>query len=243
MKKLIRKEKITAIVPAFNEEKNIGKVLKVLLTSKKLDEVIVVDDGSEDKTANVAEHFGANVISLKKNVGKAKAMRKGVENTDAEIIAFFDADLIGLSDHHINCLIDPVVRGQAVMSEGIRDRWWGLPALIDKMFPVTFAISGERVIKKFVFMDIPQKYIHNMTDGVVMNYYCEVNKLPIAFVLLKGLDIVVKENKIGIARALISRINMIIEFIKIRIMISLNKKDFKLNRVNKGIAGDKLKGN
>ena len=75
-------------------------------------------------------------------------------------------------------------------------------------------------------MDIPQKYIHNMTDGMVMNYYCKVNNMPFNFVLLKGLDIIVKESKIGVVKALVSRIKMAVEFIKIRIIISLNKKDF-----------------
>lgn len=220
------KEKVAAVVPAFNEEKNIGSVVKVLLSSRKLDEVIVVDDGSQDKTAKVAEQCGAKVIRLKKNIGKARAMRKGVESAKAEIIAFFDADLIGLNKHHIDYLVDPVVRGEVVMSEGIRDRWWGLPALIDKIFPVMFAICGERAIQKYVFMDIPEKYIHNMTDGVVMNYYCKVNNLSVAFVPLKGLNIFVRESKVGIIKAFISRIDMVIEFIKIRIVISLNKKDF-----------------
>jgi len=220
------KEKVAAVVPAFNEEKNIGSVLKVLLLSKKLNEIIVVDDGSKDNTAQVAESFGIRVIKLEKNLGKAKAMRKGVESTNAEIIAFFDADLIGLNENHINCLIDPVLKGEAIMTEGIRDRWWGLPKLIDKLFPVTFAISGERVIRKFVLMNIPQKYIHNMTDGIVMNYYCKVNHLPVKFIPLKGLNIIIKENKMGIIKAFISRINMVMEFIKIRIMILLSKKDF-----------------
>ena len=220
------KEKVAAIIPAFNEEKNIANVLKVLLSSKGLGEIIVVDDGSRDNTVEIAKRLGARVVHLKKNVGKARAMRKGVESTDAQIIAFFDADLIGLTKDHVHSLLEPVINNNVAMSQGVRDRWWGLPALIDKIFPVTFAISGERVIRRFVLMDIPETYIHNLTDGLVMNYYCQVNELAVAFIPLKGLNIFVKENKVGIVRAFIARIKMIIEFITTRITISLNKKDF-----------------
>lgn len=225
-------EKVAAIVPAFNEEKNIASVLKILVSSEKLDEVIVVDDGSKDKTAEVSEQLGAKVLRLEKNIGKARAMRRGVESTDANIIAFFDADLLGLNSFHVDSLVNPVLNDQVVMTEGVRDRWWGLPALLDKMFPIMFAICGERVIRREILMHIPEKYIRNMTDGIVMNYYCRINALPVAFVPLNGLDIVVKEKKVGILRALILRIKMVAEFVKIRIIISINKKDFYVQKNN-----------
>lgn len=96
-------KKTAAIVAALNEEKNIGNVLKVLLNSDVIDEVIVVDDGSTDKTADISRGEGAKVISLPKKggSGKGNAMVQGVKNTDAEVVSFFDADLIGLTEDHI----------------------------------------------------------------------------------------------------------------------------------------------
>ena len=85
--------KVAAVVPAHNEEATISEVLMVLLNSKELDEVIVVDDGSTDKTAEVSEATGAKVIRLPKKEGKGNAMREGVKRTKAEIIVFCDADL------------------------------------------------------------------------------------------------------------------------------------------------------
>ena len=85
------------IVPAFNEEKNIEEVLKVLMGSKDLDEVILVDDGSTDKTAKIAEKLGAKVVKLQKNEGKGNAMKQGFKAANASVGIFFDADLIGLT--------------------------------------------------------------------------------------------------------------------------------------------------
>lgn len=224
----MNKEKIAAIVPALNEEKTIGAVLKVVIQSKQFDEVILVDDGSKDKTSQIGKKLGVRVLTLQKNIGKASAMRKGIEATDAEIVAFFDADLINFSTQHIFSLIGPVLKNEAAMCIGIRDRWWGLPKMIAKKFPFMLAIGGERVIRSYILKDIPEKFIHNLSDTMVINYYCKFNKLPIKFVDLKGLNIVVKEKKWGLFKGLIARFNMIVELIKIRIMISLHKKDFKI---------------
>jgi glycosyltransferase involved in cell wall biosynthesis len=73
---------IVAVIPAYNEEIAIGTV--VLKTKKYVDRVIVVDDGSIDRTAEVAELAGAEVVKLNRNHGKAHALmagfRKAMEN-------------------------------------------------------------------------------------------------------------------------------------------------------------------
>lgn len=223
--------KVSAIVPAFNEEARVANVLKVLLSSKYLDEVVLVDDGSTDNTAKIGKQFGAKVILLPENMGKARAMREGLKSTDADVIVFFDADLVGLKETHIISLLKPVIEGRAVMCVGIRDRWWGLPKIMYKIFPVFFAIAGERSIKREVLHFIPEKFVLNMTDGIVMNYYCKINRLPVEFVYLPGLDIVIKEKKRGMVYGLAERLKMIIEFIKVRIMVFINKEEFKNKNV------------
>ena len=63
---------IAAIIPAYNEELAIGTI--VLKSKDHVDEVYVVDDGSSDGTARVAEQAGAKVFHLTSNLGKAKAV-------------------------------------------------------------------------------------------------------------------------------------------------------------------------
>jgi glycosyltransferase involved in cell wall biosynthesis len=67
---------ITAILPAYNEEVSIGSV--VLRTRKYADRVIVVDDGSSDRTAEVAQMAGAEVIRHPQNRGKGAALKTGL---------------------------------------------------------------------------------------------------------------------------------------------------------------------
>jgi len=72
---------IAAILPAFNEEVSIGSV--VLRTRRYADRVIVVDDGSSDRTAEVAELAGAEVIRHKVNMGTGAAYIRNEEVADS----------------------------------------------------------------------------------------------------------------------------------------------------------------
>ena len=218
--------KVVAVVAAYNEEENIGNVLKVLLSSKDLDEVIVVDDGSKDRTAEIAERLGARVIRISPNQGKGNAMKEGIKQTDAEIIAFFDADLTGLTREHIPQLIAPVLEGRAVECVGLRDRWWFFPEFLAKLDPL-LAIGGERVMKRFVFEKIPFKFMKGFMVETSINYYCSVKKLPVLYVKLKGLNQVIKEKKWGIISGFLARLKMILQILKIRAQIITHRKEFE----------------
>lgn len=85
----------SVIIPAYNEENNITKVITdVLKLTKKFPlEIIVVDDGSKDKTVSVAKKAGAHkVITYKKNKGKGGAFRVGIDAAKGEYIVQIDAD-------------------------------------------------------------------------------------------------------------------------------------------------------
>lgn len=105
---------LSVIIPAFNEEKNIEGVLfrteKVLEDLSFPYEVIVVDDGSTDKTRFLAERHKVTVISNRRNRGKAYALRKGLKEVHGELVITMDAD----GSHRpedIKCLITPLLNG------------------------------------------------------------------------------------------------------------------------------------
>ena len=87
------KKKIFAIIPAYNEEKRINKVIKE--TKKYVDKVIVVDDGSKDKTKDMAKQGKAVVLRHLVNLGKGAALKTGCDyavKNKADIVIAIDAD-------------------------------------------------------------------------------------------------------------------------------------------------------
>jgi len=110
--------KLVVIIPAYNEEKTISQVIEQI--PKKIEgiddiEVIVIDDGSTDATAQLAEKAGAIVIQHKENLGVGKAFSTGIENAlqrGADIIVNIDGD--GQFDpKDIPKLIEPILKGEA----------------------------------------------------------------------------------------------------------------------------------
>lgn len=81
--------KITAVIPCYNEEKSIGSVIQSM--PKEVNEILVVDNNSTDKSAEVAQKLGARVVKeLRKGYGYA--YQKGFESVDGDIIVTLDAD-------------------------------------------------------------------------------------------------------------------------------------------------------
>ena len=109
---------IVAIIPAYNEEKALADV--IAKTFKYVDKVIVVNDGSVDKTAEVALNAGAEVISHSTNLGKGEALKSGFKAlNDDSIIVTIDGD----GQHNPNeipDLIKPIVEGSADLVNGSR---------------------------------------------------------------------------------------------------------------------------
>lgn len=218
--------KIAAIVPAYNEEKTIGNVLEALKLSPELDEIIVVSDGSTDKTAEIAKSYNIKVLENLKQEGKGMAMRKGVKNTGAQIITFFDADLIGLTPKHVSQIIRPVLNNEAGMVVGIRDRIGETPLFLIKIDPL-LAFGGERALRREIFENLPEKFTRRFEVETVLNFYCKINKIPVKYVKLKGLKMVIKEKKYGFLKGFWERIKMEKEIVKTRFLLLFHKKEFQ----------------
>ncbi|MCH8049429.1 glycosyltransferase family 2 protein [Patescibacteria group bacterium] len=210
--------KIAAIVPAFNEEKTIGDVVGVLKRSPYLDEVIVVSDGSQDKTTEVSRAAGATTIhEFETSAGKGTAMVHGMRHTDAPIIVFFDADLKGLTTDHIEQLVLPVLSGSRDMNVGLRDKG---PILtpIAKRLPL---IGGERALKRDIIENIKPNYLRGFMVETALNYYCRIHKRPYGLVELRGLDIRRKYEKIGWPKAIIAYVDMAFQIVKANVIVRL----------------------
>lgn len=84
--------KLSIILPAYNEEIIIGNVLDEIRSVVDVHEIIVVDDGSDDKTADVARAHGAKVVRHPYNIGNGAAVKNGIRAATGDIIVLLDAD-------------------------------------------------------------------------------------------------------------------------------------------------------
>jgi len=128
--------KVTALIPAFNEEQYLPVTLAALRSRPEMNHIIVVDDGSTDGTARVAREAGADqVVTLERNSGKGAALTRGATliDPDTDIVVFLDADL-GSSATEFVKLIAPIASDDTDMAIGL------LPA--DPVLAATGRVGG-----------------------------------------------------------------------------------------------------
>ena len=110
--------KSVAIIPAYNEEVALGSI--ILRTLQYVDEVIIVNDGSDDKTVDVAKLAGAEIINHATNLGKGEALKSGFSAIgDADVVVTIDADGQHNPDE-IPSLIKPIIEDGADLVNGSR---------------------------------------------------------------------------------------------------------------------------
>lgn len=102
----------SVVIPALNEEKAIASVIQYALSDPATGEVIVIDDSSIDRTAEIARAMGATVMTSSM-LGKGISMRDGVAAARHEFVVFLDGDLSGLQPNIISDMIEPLRQNRA----------------------------------------------------------------------------------------------------------------------------------
>lgn len=85
-------EKVSFVLPAFNEEENIADVIRDIRQEFPDAEIIVSDDGSTDQTVQLAEEAGATVVSHPYNIGNGAAVKNGIRHASGDLVVLMDAD-------------------------------------------------------------------------------------------------------------------------------------------------------
>lgn len=150
----ISTNKTSIIIPAFNEESIIGSTIADVVEHFRPFEIIVVSDGSTDRTDEIVRNnSSARLIRLPQNSGKGAAVRRGVMEAGGEIIAFIDADM-PYRPENLQQAIDLVCNGAADIAVGARD----LPeSQTDRSYPARRRLAGRTLsllIRLFLIRDI-----------------------------------------------------------------------------------------
>lgn len=204
--------KTAVVIPAYNEERHIARVLRVVVPLDAIDDIIVVSDGSTDRTAQVAGRFRrVRVIELECNMGKGAAMAAGARATDADIILFLDADLVGLRREHVLSLLEPVLQGEADMTVGVFGEGRLATDWAQKIAP---GLSGQRAVKRSLLEQVPGLESVGFGVEVAISRYAEKHGARVVHVPLLHVGQVMKEEKAGLWRGLRARARMYWEIIR-----------------------------
>jgi glycosyltransferase involved in cell wall biosynthesis len=110
--------RVSVVIPAYDEEARIARVVRE--ARQVADEVVVVDDASTDRTADVAERAGAVVVRQHANGGYIAAIRRGFQAATGDVVVTLDGDG-ELPASSIPDLVAPIFEGLADMVQGRRD--------------------------------------------------------------------------------------------------------------------------
>lgn len=203
--------KTACIIPAFNEEKTIKDVIEVVKNVKIIDEIIVVSDGSKDNTAKISRDMGVFTIEYEENKGKGAALKAGIDNTNADILLFLDADLIGLTKQHVISLLEPVINDEADMTIGIFSNGRLATDLAQKVAP---HLSGQRAVKKEIIMNMSDIDMTRYGVEVALTKLVEKENYRVKTVELKDMTHIMKEEKLGFKKGIAARMKMYWEIVK-----------------------------
>ncbi|MCL4378139.1 MAG: glycosyltransferase family 2 protein [Actinobacteria bacterium] len=225
-------KKISAVIAAYNEERRIAEVLSVVKRHPLVGEIIVIDDGSVDKTSEVIKEFKVTLIRNKKNMGKTISIKHGLEKSRGEFILFLDADLIGLTKENIDNLVNPVLNGQVDWTLSMR----GNSALHMKLLNID-CLSGERVIKRYL-LDDPQIWSKpgiGFGLEILMNKSLIDRKTTFMSINLPNLKVITKSGKVGFLRGWYGELKMIKQIIKVIPIHKVIHQFFLMSYLNKKI--------
>lgn len=204
---------VSCIIAAYNEQQRIAGVISSVIKSKSVDEIIVIDDCSQDNTKDEVRKFkSVKLLVNTKNIGKLESLDRGVKFSTGKIVLFLDADLVGLTPTDVNNLIAPVKNCTAQISLSYRK---ADPFFFKYIIPSSIFLTGERVLLKKDFFEITKNYpATGFEFEILSNYYFLVKHQKIAVVAIDKLRNVMKIQKYGFPHGLLNDFKICLNLIK-----------------------------
>ena len=172
-------ENISVIIPAFNEEINISKTINIARKSTKVNDILVVNNLSTDRTEEISKENGARVKRCNSQ-GKGYAMEEGIKYAKNDIIVFLDADAEYKNENIVEDLINPIITQNMDFVKSAFDRTTGglvtevvvkplLSLLFPNMYKFSEPISGMIATKKSVLKDIILEKDYGVDIGILID--------------------------------------------------------------------------
>ncbi|SDW43882.1 glycosyltransferase family 2 protein [Marinobacter mobilis] len=164
--------KVSAVIPAKNEAAAIGNVLREIFALSVVDEVLVIDDGSTDQTAEIARAEGARVISHPYSMGNGAAIKAGARAATGDILVFMDGDgqhspkdisrLLKQLHQGLDMVVGARTAGsQASFGRGVANRIYNRLASYMTGQKIEDLTSGFRAVKAYKF----RQFLYLLPNG------------------------------------------------------------------------------
>jgi len=198
---------VSVIIPTYNDTELLPTIVKVVKDSAIADEIIIVNDGStKENTSKIHLIKDVKIIDHNTNLGKAKAMKTGFENSCGDVICFLDADINGLRPIDIQQLITPVITKDYHMT--LSKRGGFTIELLPRLIGTGEALTGERALQRKIIEENMQIFdSQGYSIEVTMNR-AFFKKYNIALVVFPYATNKVKMKKIGVREGVKSDIYM-----------------------------------
>lgn len=151
----VSEPEVTVLVPALNEQDTIAEVVERLLALPLSVEVVVIDDGSSDRTPDILKSFSGRitVVTNERPGGKGAAIRKALPHAHGRVVLIQDADLEYVPEEIPN-LVEPILSGQANVVYGTR---------FSRGMPPGMALPNK-IVNRLLAWSVRLLYFAKLTD-------------------------------------------------------------------------------
>ena len=189
----------SVIIPCYNEGSRILPVVDEIRKSSCVEEILVVDDGSDRRTKAVLRGLeGIVLLTHSRNLGKARAVETGVLHSRSDLLLLVDGDLLFFRSAHVDTLVNTAIEGRYHMLLGKREK----ESPFMNRIGFAIAYTGERVLRKTVLlqhMEVFQGGGYLIEPALNRVFF---GKYRVGKITLKGVGQVFKPRKNGITGVL-----------------------------------------